>query len=143
MGAGRATHLIESRAPGAFPCEPVAHVLRASRCQPSANPTPPPLLVTTADAIQLLQSDQNLARLGCVLRTECAGRLELIDDPCRAAVPDFELPLQQRGGRLSMMDEQLGSFAEQRVAVRRIDGGSLLIPVSVRRLAIAHDLQDI
>jgi hypothetical protein len=45
--------------------------------------------------IQLIESNQNVARLTAIRRTKYAGIMQLIDDTSGAAVPDAEPPLKQ------------------------------------------------
>src|SRR6185312_13005956 len=49
-----------------------------------------------ADAIQVLEAHEDVARLRAVRRAQNAGLVQLVDDPRRAAVAHLEPPLQQR-----------------------------------------------
>ena len=49
----------------------------------------------SAVLIQLIESNQNVARLAPIRRTQNARIVQLIDDACRPAVADAEPPLEQ------------------------------------------------
>ena len=55
----------------------------------------PRLCPRPADAIEIVEPRENVAWLRPVGWAEDPRRMELINDPCRATVADFQAPLQQ------------------------------------------------
>src|SRR5689334_11330894 len=91
----------------------------------------------SGDAIEVFQSDQHVAGLGAIRRSEYAGEVELIDDARRSAVADLEPALQQRGRSALVLHAHLCGLAEQLVAVADVLG-SLLASPGFERLLGAH-----
>src|SRR6266571_480466 len=70
-----------------------------------------------ANLIQLLEPHQHVPRFGAVRRAEDTCLLQLVDDARRATVPDAHAALQQGRRAQLVLDADLGSLAEQRVAL--------------------------
>ena len=68
--------------------------------------------------------------------------MQLIDDACRASIANLESPLQQRRRALLMLNDNLGRFAEQLVAI----GDLRLFFVAlmrVERFALPHRFENV
>src|SRR4051812_25924385 len=91
------------------------------------------------DVIQLFETDENVARLRPIGRTEHARRVELIDDASGPTIPDLQAALQERRRALLILHHDLGGLAEQLVAVTRVGGLSVRLR-AIHRFLLAHRL---
>src|SRR5574341_435766 len=66
--------------------------------------------------VQLLETDQHIARFGAVRRPKDARELELIDDTGGPTVANAHAPLQQRRRSELILDADLGRLPEQGIA---------------------------
>src|SRR4051794_21238740 len=82
----------------------------------------PALRTRSTDMIELIETDENIARLRSVGWTKDAGRVQLINDACRAPIADLEPALQQRRRTLLVLNDYLGRLTEQLVAVAVVSG---------------------
>src|SRR5687767_9944355 len=93
----------------------------------------------TADAIDVLQADEHVARLRPVGRPKYAGGVQLVDDPRGSSITHLETPLQQRRGTLAMLDDHFRGFPKQLVAIGAV---AAVVPIfalmSLRRFALPH-----
>src|SRR5689334_15610901 len=96
----------------------------------------------TANALELVQADENVAWFGAVWRAEHAREVQLVDDPGRATITNFEPTLQQRRRALLVLNDHLGRLAEELVA---IDGFYLVVIAlsCLERLALPDCLENI
>src|SRR6478735_9287948 len=94
-------------------CAPPRTASRAA----SATATPMHLCARSTDPIQFVEAHKHITRLRSIRRSENARRMELIDDPGRAAVAHLQPALQQRRRPLLVLHDDLGGLAEQLVAV--------------------------
>jgi len=95
-----------------------------------------------ADPLELIETDKYVARLRAIGRTQHAREVQLIDDARGTAIADFEPSLQERRRALLMLNDHLGGFAEQLVAIRDLR----LFVVQLARLlrfALTHSLENI
>ena len=64
------------------------------------------------NSIEIVQSGEHIPWLRPIRRAEYARRVQLIDDPRRAPVADFQAPLQQRRRSLLVLNDNLRRLAE-------------------------------
>src|SRR2546422_1373919 len=74
-------------------------------------------LGTTANLVEIVQSDQDIPWFRTVGRTQDSHQLQLVDDPRRPPVPDAHPPLQQRRRAELVLDADFRGLAEQRIAL--------------------------
>src|SRR5207302_3937362 len=78
-------------------------------------------LGTTANLVEIVQSDQHVPWFRTVRRTQNSRQLQLVDDPRRPTVPDAHASLQQRGRAELILDAHFRGLPEQGVTLA---GGS-------------------
>src|SRR5437773_5582823 len=95
-----------------------------------------------ANAIDVFQADEDVARLRAIGWAKNAREMELIDDACRTPVADLESPLKKRRGSLLVLDDNFRRFAEQLVSIGDLRL-FIVVLTRVERLALSNRLENI
>src|SRR3954471_8501463 len=80
----------------------------------------------TADALEIVQSDEHVPGLRAIRRSEHTRGMELVDDARRSSIADLQAALQQRCRSLLMLHHDFGRLAEEFVAIADVRGLTLL-----------------
>ena len=95
-----------------------------------------------ANAIDVFQADEDVARLRAIGWAKNAREMELIDDACRTPVADLESPLKKRRGSLLVLDDNFRRFAEQLVSIGDLRL-FIVVLTGVERLALSNCIENI